>query len=349
MKKRDDLFLREIELRAEKISAHLKKLSLERFLKSDLHRSAIVRELEVIGEAANRVSSETQEQFKEIPWKQMIGMRNRLIHGYFDVDYSIVWEVAKTEIPKLIKPIGKAILLTSPSIHPWRICPIGFYHVRKYDRNVNVTAEHPAGKAPVDEQCRKNPSRKDQLYPKEILDVFEVASKESKLLGQIAKLNEPEYADDFDTEILVWTKYWNDILSPIEPLNPNVVKALLGSESNFGQDDQDVHISKRNYARGPFQITDVTRAALGNEKGEIHDHYLTLGIKDVKNPVIAAAAAIRWLFQKKELATHYLKHEASWEEAVADYKGYLKKKKSFREQKGMINYYKYMEQMKKAK
>ena len=90
MKKRDDIYLREIESRIEKIASHLKRTNLTKFFKSDLHRSAIVRELEVIGEAANKLSSETRERFPSIPWTKIVGMRNRLIHGYFDVDYSIV-------------------------------------------------------------------------------------------------------------------------------------------------------------------------------------------------------------------------------------------------------------------
>lgn len=63
--------------------------------------AGIVRELEIIGEAAGRISLETQAKLPEIPWKQMIGMRNRLIHAYFDIDHSIVWQTIEKEIPLL--------------------------------------------------------------------------------------------------------------------------------------------------------------------------------------------------------------------------------------------------------
>ncbi len=68
-----------------------------------LFANAIVRELEVLGEAANRISKKTQRQFPSIPWKQMIGMRNTLIHAYFEVDYDVVWETIKNDLPGLHK------------------------------------------------------------------------------------------------------------------------------------------------------------------------------------------------------------------------------------------------------
>jgi len=55
---------------------------------------AVVRAIEVLGEAANRISEETHADHAEIPWKAIIGMRNRLIHGYFNINVQIVWETA---------------------------------------------------------------------------------------------------------------------------------------------------------------------------------------------------------------------------------------------------------------
>ena len=84
-----------------------------------------------------------------------------------------------------------------------------------------------------------------------------------------------------------------------------------------------------------MQITDETRKIMADETGELKEHFLTLTKDDVKVPEIAAAASVRWLFHKKELAGGYLKREASWEEAVAEYKGYLRKGKDYGKQKGM--------------
>jgi uncharacterized protein with HEPN domain len=67
-----------------------------------LRQRAVVRSIEIIGEAARRVSAEFQEQHPEIPWPAIIGMRNRLIHEYDTVDLGIVWEVAQEDIPELI-------------------------------------------------------------------------------------------------------------------------------------------------------------------------------------------------------------------------------------------------------
>lgn len=71
--------------------------------------SAIMREFEVLGEAASAISMETRLRFQQIPWKEMIGMRNQLIHAYFDVDHDIVWSTIQAALPDLIPKIEKAI------------------------------------------------------------------------------------------------------------------------------------------------------------------------------------------------------------------------------------------------
>jgi uncharacterized protein with HEPN domain len=67
-------------------------------------RNAVIRSLEVMGEAASKVPLETRAEFPEIPWKYMVGMRNKLIHEYFGIDLEIVWTVCTEEIPPL-KPL----------------------------------------------------------------------------------------------------------------------------------------------------------------------------------------------------------------------------------------------------
>lgn len=88
--------------------AALKHLARKKRKDLDTNRtilSAIVRELEIIGEAANSIPSTFQKNHPEIPWKQMIAMRNRLIHAYFDVDRDIVWITAKDYLPPLIQQL----------------------------------------------------------------------------------------------------------------------------------------------------------------------------------------------------------------------------------------------------
>jgi uncharacterized protein with HEPN domain len=61
----------------------------------------VVRHLEIIGESASRISTETQIRFPEVPWGKMIGMRHVLVHGYFDIDLDIVWSVIENDLSLL--------------------------------------------------------------------------------------------------------------------------------------------------------------------------------------------------------------------------------------------------------
>jgi uncharacterized protein with HEPN domain len=334
MKKRDDVFIAEMLQRIRAVKDHLNKVTQDKFMKSELHKSAVVRELEVLGEAAKQVSENIKKNYSELPWNQMIGMRNRLIHEYFDVDDSIVWEVAKIHLPGLEKDLEKIFLNEAAPIHPWRNCPSGYYYVQEHDRKTSPSKKNPTGLTSVKAHCRKNPTGLDQLYRDEIVVISNTKGKELKGMT-IGKLSEPSNANSFDELISIWTQYWNDIFSEKDPLSADYVKALFFSESSFRLNVKDQKIGKSNFARGPMQISDQTRKVLGNEKGELKNHYLTLTAQDVRNPKVALSAAVRWLFHKKEDAGKYLKREASWDEAVAHYKGYLRSKKDFREQKGM--------------
>ncbi len=74
---------------------------------------AVVRAIEVIGEAAGRVSDDVRTTHPSIPWTAIVGMRNRLVHGYFDIDKSVVWRTATEEIPALLAKL--TIVLKSRS------------------------------------------------------------------------------------------------------------------------------------------------------------------------------------------------------------------------------------------
>ncbi|MDO8588760.1 MAG: DUF86 domain-containing protein [Armatimonadota bacterium] len=82
--------------------------SKEEFLEDVQCHFAVVRAIEIIGEAANRISEEFQESHSELPWRDMVNMRNRLIHVYDDVDLALVWKTVSDDIPpltKLIEPL----------------------------------------------------------------------------------------------------------------------------------------------------------------------------------------------------------------------------------------------------
>jgi len=71
------------------------------FFADPMVQDAVIRNLEVMGEAVRQVSATTRADHPEIPWKQIAGTRDRVIHGYFTVDLEIVWEIVETELPPL--------------------------------------------------------------------------------------------------------------------------------------------------------------------------------------------------------------------------------------------------------
>ncbi len=99
---RDEAYLLDILIAARKALRFLEGMSWEDFQQSELHQNAVMRPLEIIGEAARRVSQQTRDAHPEIPWEEMIGMRNRLIHEYFRVNLKAVWDTVHNDLPSLI-------------------------------------------------------------------------------------------------------------------------------------------------------------------------------------------------------------------------------------------------------
>ncbi len=83
----------------------IEDISYNKFLENRLIQDGVIRELEIIGEASNRLSSKVTEKYKKVPWRDIIDMRHKLIHGYFGVDLGIVWKTVKKDIPNLKKEI----------------------------------------------------------------------------------------------------------------------------------------------------------------------------------------------------------------------------------------------------
>ena len=88
----------------EKFSKNLKK---EKLISDRLKQSAIVREIEIIGEAVKNVSESLKNKHQEIAWKEIAGTRDKIIHHYFSVDLNIVWNIIKINIPDLKIKISK--------------------------------------------------------------------------------------------------------------------------------------------------------------------------------------------------------------------------------------------------
>ena len=106
---RDAALLLDIMLAAEAILSFTAGLDEQAFLASDLHQSAVIRKFEVMGEAAEKVSQAFCAAHPEIPWKQMTGLRHRLIHDYGDVRLDIVWRVTREMLPGLIDTLRPMI------------------------------------------------------------------------------------------------------------------------------------------------------------------------------------------------------------------------------------------------
>jgi uncharacterized protein with HEPN domain len=99
---RDDAFLLDMLLAARRVLKYAQGLDFQRFENDEVLQDAIVRRIQIIGEAARKISQEFKEEHPEIPWFEIIGMRHRLIHEYFRVISEKVWEVIVKDIPSLI-------------------------------------------------------------------------------------------------------------------------------------------------------------------------------------------------------------------------------------------------------
>ncbi|MFC1807572.1 DUF86 domain-containing protein [Candidatus Omnitrophota bacterium] len=114
MKKRDDtVYLRHIADAITRIEEYLADVDQPTFIKTPLLQDGVIRQIEIIGEATKRISVDVKGKHVSIPWKDIAGMRDKLIHDYFGVDNDAVWSTAKRDIPALkteIKRILKSFM-----------------------------------------------------------------------------------------------------------------------------------------------------------------------------------------------------------------------------------------------
>jgi uncharacterized protein with HEPN domain len=99
------LYLQDILAAMESISAFTAGIDLEGFRGDDKTASAVIRKFEIIGEATKQIPEAFRQQHPDIPWKEMAGMRDRLIHFYFGVDHRLVWQTIVDRLPLLTRQI----------------------------------------------------------------------------------------------------------------------------------------------------------------------------------------------------------------------------------------------------
>ncbi|MCB0652307.1 MAG: DUF86 domain-containing protein [Saprospiraceae bacterium] len=110
MSKRSDKFLLEDIIESiDKIQKYTKNLSKDDFKEDDMRLDAVVRNFEIIGEAANRLSHEIQKEYQTVQWKRIIGFRNRIVHEYFGIDIEILWSIIENNLEDLKMKISEII------------------------------------------------------------------------------------------------------------------------------------------------------------------------------------------------------------------------------------------------
>ena len=98
-KRTDREFLSDIQEAIRRIRKYTAEMTYQDFLNDTKTQDAVIRNLEIIGEATKKLSDDLREKYPHLPWKEMAGMRDRLIHHYFGVNLDIVWQIVADELP----------------------------------------------------------------------------------------------------------------------------------------------------------------------------------------------------------------------------------------------------------
>ncbi|MEK6705862.1 MAG: transglycosylase SLT domain-containing protein [Bdellovibrionota bacterium] len=193
--------------------------------------------------------------------------------------------------------------------------------VREHPLHVTVSKKNPTGITIRDRHLRR--LKGTYLDVPEIESIFKNYDRKGIIYPTRWKLKAYKDSDKYDEVIAVWTDYFNKKFNADPLLDPDVVKALIASESGFCVDPRE-----NRKAIGITQITPSTLKVVQDPKGEAKDFIFNkIRQKDLlKDPNIAIPIGVRWLFRKRVTATNQLKRAPNQEELILEYKGILKSK-----------------------
>jgi len=103
------IYLEDILTSMLRIIEYIGERNFEEFKNNNMVVDAVVRNFEIIGEASNNLPDEIKNKYPEIPWRKMYGLRNLVSHEYFGIDYEMIWEIAKKNLPENIEDFQKII------------------------------------------------------------------------------------------------------------------------------------------------------------------------------------------------------------------------------------------------
>jgi hypothetical protein len=196
--------------------------------------------------------------------------------------------------------------------------------VRKHPMRVPVSKKNPAGITIRDKHQRR--LKGTYLNRKDIGALYKSYDRKNVIYPANGKLS-IKNSDKYDDLIAVWTDYFNKKFNVDPPLDPDIIKALIASESDFREDPPG-----NPKATGITQITPDTHREIQDPKGEVKEFIFNdIRKKDLKNPNIAIPVGVRWIFRKKRLAEGKLGRAASAEEIILEYKGLLKSKTTYKD------------------
>jgi uncharacterized protein with HEPN domain len=110
MRREERLYLQHIRDAAARIEKYLAGVDQRCFMETPLLQDGVIRQLEIIGEAVKRISSDLRSRYPDIPWQDMAGMRDKLIHDYLGVDLMTVWLTATEDLPTLAARINDILV-----------------------------------------------------------------------------------------------------------------------------------------------------------------------------------------------------------------------------------------------